>query len=149
MISRLYPNYSTDNVHNSLCTFVFWSLKFRLSSWRIPVTILIIFPLTRIRPNPRIATMLHMLTSMHNWTTLEFISILVPLLHYPFKGFITRLGRTSSGPTWTWSPNDLLDPHKIYENLLHHRSNDMDYLVARLVPISLRGTTEHPSSNPS
>ena len=34
----------------------------------------------------------------------------------------------------------------IYESLLHHKSNYLDFLVARLVSISLRGTIEHPSS---
>jgi len=36
----------------------------------------------------------------------------------PLWGSQTWLDRTSSDLTWTWSLNDLLDPHKIYENLL-------------------------------
>ena len=71
---------------------------------------------------------------MHNWTTLNFIFISLSLLHNPLMGFTIWLGRTSSGPTWTWSPNDLIDSRKIYENLLQHRSNDMDLWSASPSP---------------
>jgi len=101
-----------------------------------------ISPLIWIHPSPRIATMLHVLASMHNWTNFDFISISLPLLHNPLMGFRTWLGLITSGSIWTLSPNDLLNPHKIYENLLHHRGNDLDFLVARLFSISLWDITE-------
>ena len=87
------------------------------------------------------ATMLYVLISMHKWIILDFISISLFLLHNPLMGFTTWLGRTSSGPIWIWSPNDLLDPRKIFENLLHHRSNDLHFLVVRrhgVVPIGVK-----------
>jgi len=80
---------------------------------------------------------------------LDFISISLPVFHNPLTGFTTWLGPVSSGPTWTLLPNDLLDLYKICENLFHHRSNDLNYLVARLVPIFLQSTTKHPSMKPS
>jgi len=122
---------------------VLWSLNF-CPSRCIPIIILTISTLTWIRLSPRIATMFHVLTSMHNWTNLNFISISLSFLYNPLIGFTTWLGRTSLESTWTWSPNDLLDSRKIYENLLYHRSNDLDFLVLHwrcLVPIYFRGKT--------
>ena len=107
---------------------------------------------TYSRHNPsklRIATMLHVLAIHAQLNKLDFISISLPLLHNPLMEFITWLGRISSGPTWTGPPIDLFDPHMIYENLLYHRSNDLDFVVACLVPICPRGKTEHLSAKPS
>jgi len=76
--------------------------------------------------------MFHVLASTHNWTNLTS-STSLSLLHNPLMGFTIWLGWISSGLTWTLLPNDLLDLHKIYENLLHHRSNNLDYLIARSI----------------
>ena len=148
-----YTQYLTiHNVHSSLCTSIFLSLKFRIPSRCISVTILIISLLTQIRPSPRIDTMLHVLAFIHSWTNLDFISISLPLFHNSLMEFITWLGQISSGATWTLSPNYLLDPHMIYENLLQCRSNNLDFFVVRrrrLVSICFQGKTKHPSSKPS
>ena len=72
--------------------------------------------------------MLHVLAIHAQLNKLDFISISL-LLHNPLKGITTWLGRISLGLTWTLLPNDLLDLHKIYGNLLHHRSNDLSTLL--------------------
>jgi len=118
---------------------VLWSLKFHLPLRHIPIKILTISPLTQICQSQKIANMLLVLAFTHNWTNLDFISISLPLLHNPLMEFTTWLDWISSGPTWTLSLNNLFDPHMIYENLLYHRSNDLDFFVACLVPMSLRG----------
>ena len=117
-------------MYSSLYTSVLWSSKFHLPLRRIPVTNPNNLPLdsntskieqSHHAPCARIHTQMN---------KLDFISISPPLLHSPLMEFTTWLGRISSGLTWTLLSNYLPDLHKIYENLLHHRSNDLYYLVA-------------------
>ena len=90
----------------------------------------------------------HVLASMHNWTNLTS-SPSHSLFSKTPHGVHSFIRSNKFRPNLNFITHDLLDLYRIFENLLHYRSNDLDYPVVPLIPISLWDTIEHPNSIPS